>query len=131
MPIVQAIALGAAVRWTEDVGLEAIHQHEQTLLKLAIERMQQIPGMKIFGPELAHRGGIVSFRINGIHPEDLAAMLDHKDVFTRHGHHCTMPLHNYLGVSATTRVSLAAYNTVDDITALMDAIEYARRSLLK
>ena len=131
MPIVQAIALGAAVRWTEDIGLEAIHQHEQTLLKSAIERMQLIPGMKIYGPELAQRGGIVSFRIDGIHPEDLAAMLDHKGVFTRHGHHCTMPLHSYLGVSATTRVSLAAYNTEDDITALMDALEYARRALLK
>jgi cysteine desulfurase/selenocysteine lyase len=58
-------------------------------------------------------------------------MLDHKGVFTRHGHHCTMPLHSYLGVSATTRVSLAAYNTEDDITALMDALEYARRALLK
>jgi len=131
MPIVQVIALGAAVRWTEQVGLEAIHLHEQELVKSAIERMQQIPGMKIYGPELAQRGGIVSFRIDGIHPEDLAAMLDHKGVFTRHGHHCTMPLHDYLGVSATTRVSLAAYNTADDITALMDALEYARRALLK
>ena len=90
-----------------------------------------VPGITIYGPDVAHRGGIVTFRIDGIHPEDLAAMLDQQDVFTRHGHHCTMPLHTHLGVSATTRVSLAAYNTVDDITALMNAIEFAFRKLTR
>jgi cysteine desulfurase/selenocysteine lyase len=87
--------------------------------------------MTIYGPDLKHRGGIVSFRMDGIHPEDLAALLDQKDVFTRHGHHCTMPLHTTLGVSATTRVSLAAYNTTQDIDAFMDAIEFARKTLRK
>ncbi len=131
MPIVQAIALGAAIRWVDEVGVESIHQHEQNLLKLTMERLKTVPGMTIYGPDLAHRGGIVSFRIDGIHPEDLAALLDQKRVFTRHGHHCTMPLHTYLGVSATTRVSLAAYNTVDDIDTLMNAIEFARKTLVK
>ena len=129
MPIVQAIALGEAVRWVQSIGLEAIHQHEQTLLKSTIERLKAVPGITIYGPELEHRGGIVSFRIEGIHPEDLAALLDQKGVFTRHGHHCTMPLHGHLGVSATTRVSLAAYNTQRDIEQLMQAIDFARRTL--
>jgi cysteine desulfurase/selenocysteine lyase len=129
MPIVQAIALGTAIRWIEEIGVASIHQHEQSLLQLTMDRLSALPGMKIYGPEIAYRGGIVSFRINGIHPEDLAAMLDQKGVFTRHGHHCTMPLHTHLGVSATTRVSLAAYNTIDDIDALMNAIEYAMGKL--
>jgi cysteine desulfurase/selenocysteine lyase len=131
MPIVQAIALGEAVRWVQKIGLEAIHQHEQTLLKSTMERLKAVPGMTIYGPGLEHRGGIVSFRIDGVHPEDLAALLDQKDVFTRHGHHCTMPLHTHLGVSATTRVSLAAYNTQSDIEQLMQAIEFAMRVLKK
>jgi cysteine desulfurase/selenocysteine lyase len=131
MPIVQAIALGTAIRWVQEIGIDAIHQHEQSLLTMAMERLQGLPGMTVYGPDLAYRGGIVSFRMDGIHPEDLAALLDQKGVFTRHGHHCTMPLHTYLGVSATTRMSLAAYNTTQDIEAFMDALDYARRILLK
>ena len=131
MPIVQAIALGEAVRWVQNVGLDAIHQHEQTLLKSTMERLKAVPGMTIYGPALEHRGGIVSFRIDGVHPEDLAALLDQKGVFTRHGHHCTMPLHTHLGVSATTRVSLAAYNTQSDIEQFMQAIEFSCRTLRK
>ena len=131
MPIVQVIALGTAVEWVQRTGLASIHQHEQSLTKETMERLQTVPGITIYGPDVAHRGGIITFRIDGVHPEDLAAILDQHDVFARHGHHCTMPLHTYLGVSATTRVSLAAYNSVDDITALMNAIEYALKKLVK
>lgn len=131
MPIVQAIALGTAVNWVQTTGMAAIHQHEQSLTALAIERLNSVPGITIYGPAVAHRGGIVSFRIDGLHPEDLAAILDQRNVFARHGHHCTMPLHTYLGVSATTRVSLAAYNSVDDIDELMKAIEFALKTLKK
>ena len=126
MPIVQAIALGEAVRWVQNIGLEAIHQHEQTLLKSTMERLKAVPGMTIYGPALEHRGGIVSFRIDGVHPEDLAALLDQKGVFTRHGHHCTMPLHEWLDVAATARASFAFYNTEAEVDALIDAIHYAR-----
>lgn len=125
MPIVQAIALGTAIRWVEETGLAAIHHHEQHLLKSLTAELRQMPGITIFGPDSDHRGGIVTFRIQGIHPEDLAAVLDQQNVFTRHGHHCTMPLHTYLGVSATTRVSLAAYNTENDIGAFLEALRYA------
>lgn len=131
MPIVQVIALGTAAEWVQRIGLASIHQHEQILTKETMERLQTVPGITIYGPDVAHRGGIITFRIDGVHPEDLAAILDQHDVFARHGHHCTMPLHTYLGVSATTRVSLAAYNTVDDITALMNAIEFALKKLIK
>jgi cysteine desulfurase/selenocysteine lyase len=113
----------------EEIGVNAIHQHEQALLQRTMDRLRAVPGITIYGPDLTHRGGIVSFRIADIHPEDLAAMLDQKGVFTRHGHHCTMPLHTHLGVSATTRVSLAAYNTTEDIDTLMNAIDFAIEKL--
>lgn len=129
LPIVQAIALGAAVDWIQQYGVEVINEHEQRLLKVATEKLQQIPGLRIYGPDIADKGAIISFRIDGLHPEDLAALLDRKAVMTRHGHHCTMPLHDLLGVSATTRVSFAAYNTEEDVDLLIDAIQFAREKL--
>ena len=129
LPIVQAIALGEAVRWVNGIGLPAIHAHETSLLHTATDRLSEIPGMRIFGPDVEHKGAIISFRIDNLHPEDLAAMLDRKGVFTRHGHHCAMPLHNWLGVSGTTRASFAAYNSLDDVDQLIEAIHFARKKL--
>lgn len=129
LPIVQAIALGAAIDWVNNLGLDSIHAHEQSLLTAATERLAEVPGMTIYGPAPEHKGAIVTFRIDNLHPEDLAAMLDRRGVFTRHGHHCTMPLHELLGVTATTRASFAAYNTMDDVDALVDAIHFARKKL--
>ncbi len=129
LPIVQAIGLGVAVKWMQQTGIHNIHNHEQSLLQTAMAQLEQIEGLKIFGPDLKHRGGIISFRIDGVHPEDLAAILDQHAVFTRHGHHCTMPLHDYLGVSATTRVSFAAYNTLQDVDQLLSALRAAIQRL--
>jgi cysteine desulfurase/selenocysteine lyase len=125
MPIVQVIGLGAAIRWMEATGLDDIHAWEMHLTGMLYERLSQIDGIRIFGPKPEFRGGIISFRIDGVHPEDLAAILDHHDVFTRHGHHCTMPLHTSLNVSASTRVSFGAYNTADDVEAFMRALQKA------
>lgn len=129
LPIVQAIALGAAVDWVNQTGLESIHAHEQSLLAAATQRLNDVPGMKIYGPAPEHKGSIIAFRVEKMHPEDLAVMLDRRAVFTRHGHHCTMPLHDLLGVTATTRASFAAYNTTEDVDALLDAIQFARKKL--
>lgn len=131
LPIVQAIALGTAIDWMTRIGLDAIHEHEERLLVNLMTRLHEVRGLRIFGPDIEYRGGIVSFRIDGVHPEDLAAVLDQHGVFTRHGHHCTMPLHDHLGVSATTRVSLAAYSSDADIDALLVAINEAVRMLRK
>jgi cysteine desulfurase/selenocysteine lyase len=129
LPIVQAIALGAAIEWIEQTGIAAIHQHEQRLLVQVTKNLSDIPGMTIYGPGVEHKGAIVSFRNQQMHPEDLAAMLDHKGVQTRHGHHCTMPLHDLLGVSATTRASFAAYNSTEDVDSLIAAVRFAREKL--
>lgn len=125
LPIVQAIALGTAVNWVQSYGVDAIHRHEQLLLERAANRLREIEGLTIFGPPISQRGAILSFRIDQVHPEDLAALLDRDHIFTRHGHHCTMPLHDHLQVSATTRVSLAAYNTADDVDRFADSVQRA------
>lgn len=125
LPIVQAIALGTAIEWIQQYGIDAIHQHEQQLLELATSQLREIDGLKIYGPDNSRRGAIVSFRIDGVHPEDLAALLDRQNIFTRHGHHCTMPLHDLLKVSGTTRASFAAYNTKADVIALTQAVSGA------
>lgn len=129
LPIVQAIGLGTAVRWLTAIGLDAVHEHETQLMRSAMAALAEIPGMTIYGPGPEHRGAIISFRIDGLHPEDLAAMLDRKGICTRHGHHCTMPLHDHLGVTATTRASFGVYNTQDDVQALVDGIQFARQKL--
>ncbi|MFM7865961.1 MAG: SufS family cysteine desulfurase [Planctomycetaceae bacterium] len=130
MPIVQVIGLGAAIRWLQQLDPAAVHQHEAQLTRQLFEGLREIPGLQIFGPAPEHRGAIVSFRINGIHPEDLAAILDTHGVFTRHGHHCTMPLHSYLNISGSTRVSFGVYNTADDVQAFLRALQQARQQLL-
>jgi cysteine desulfurase/selenocysteine lyase len=131
MPIVQVIGLGAAIRWLEKQNLDDVHAWEMHLTNLLYQRLSQVEGLTIYGPKPEFRGAILSFRIKDIHPEDLAAVLDQHDVFTRHGHHCTMPLHSALNVSATTRVSFGAYNTADDAEAFLNALEKARQLLKK
>ncbi|MEX0818193.1 MAG: SufS family cysteine desulfurase, partial [Pirellulaceae bacterium] len=124
-PIAQAIALGTAIDYVTGIGFEAMHAHEQQLAEYAHKRLNEVPGMHIYGPSAAHKGAIFSFTIDGAHPEDLAQLLDRRGVFVRHGHHCTMPLHDLLGVSATIRASFGIYNTLADVDALFDALQFA------
>lgn len=123
--IVQIIGLGAAVDFVNSVGLEAIKEWEGRLQRETYQRLSQIDGLRIFGPGEDQRGAIVSFAIDGVAAEDLAVRLDQRGVFTRHGHHCTMVLHDRLGVAATTRASFGLYNTRDDVEALVSAVEFA------
>ncbi len=129
IPIVQAIALKPAIDFVNEVGLHTLHEHESELTRYAHECLNKIPGMHIYGPPPEEKGAIISFTLEGAHPEDLAHLLDRKGVFVRHGHHCTMPLHDFLKVSATVRVSFGAYNTTDDIDRLIGAIHFARERL--
>lgn len=129
IPITQAIGLGTAVDYVESLDLRSVHEYERGLMQYAFQRLQEIPGLQIIGPPLECRGPIFSFTVDGAHPEDLAHLLDRRGVFVRHGHHCTMPLHESLQLSATVRVSLAMYNTREDIDRLIDAIGFARQRL--
>ena len=127
LPIAEAIALGSAIDYVQSLGFEGIAAHEHDLTRRAYEQLSQIPGLTIVGLGLAHRGSIVSFTVEGVHPHDMAELLDRRGVAVRAGHHCTMPLHELLKVTATTRASFAFYNTAEEVDALCEAIEYARK----
>lgn len=127
IPIAPAIALGMAIDYVNAIGFDAIHAHEKRLTKRALDQLAEIPGLSILGPSLEHRGSIVSFTVEGLHPHDLADLLNNRGVAVRAGHHCTMPLHNSLGIAASTRASFGVYNTEAEVDALVAAIEYARK----
>jgi cysteine desulfurase/selenocysteine lyase len=129
LPIAQAIALGAAVDFVTGIGMPAIGAHDADITAYAHRRLATVSGLRIFGPEPARKGPIISFAIEGIHPQDLANLVDRKGVAVRHGHHCTMPLHSLFGVPATTRASGGVYTTRGDIDILVEAIEFARQKV--
>lgn len=128
--IAQAIALGTAIEYVNQLGFDVIAEQEHQLSQYAMERLQSVPGLEIYGPqELEQRGAIFSFNIAGAHPEDLATLLDRKGIAVRHGHHCTMPLHQLLQIPASVRASLTFYNSTEDIDALIEAIDFALQRL--
>ncbi|MGQ0633141.1 MAG: aminotransferase class V-fold PLP-dependent enzyme [Planctomycetaceae bacterium] len=127
LPIAQAIGIGAAIDYVRSLGYDAVGQHEHELLVRAYGQLSAIRGLRIVGPSVEQRGAIISFTLEGIHPHDVAELLNRKGLATRAGHHCTMPLHDLLKIDATTRVSFAIYNTVEEVDLLCEGIEYARR----
>lgn len=127
--IAQAIALGTAIDYVQELGLCPIHTHEQSVLRYAHERLASVPGLKIYGPPPSEKGAIVSFTIRNTSAEDLAQLLAIRGVFVRHGHHCTMPLHTRLGVPATVRASFGMYSTRSDVDALVDGLNWALEQL--
>jgi len=126
-PIAEAIALGSAVDFINELGFEAIHEHEHQLIAYALKELAEVPGLHMLGPALEHRGAIVSFFMDGTHPHDLAEILDRQGVAVRAGHHCTMPLHDLLKLPASARASFAIYNTLEEVDALVAALHTARR----
>ncbi len=128
-PIAQVIALGTAIEWFQSLDAAELNDHERQLTRLAWDALMQFPGMRIHGPPPERRGGILTFTMQGAHPEDLAQLLDRKGVFVRHGHHCTMPLHDRLGVSATVRASFGVYTNSEDIQQLYEGLQFAREKL--
>ncbi|MGB7344262.1 MAG: SufS family cysteine desulfurase [Pirellulaceae bacterium] len=128
-PIVQIIALGEAIEFVNAVGLDAINAHEHKLLQQAHHELSQTEGLTIHGPALDQKGAIVSFSIDGVSTEDLAIRLNDAGIFTRHGHHCAMVLHQRLGVPATTRASIGMYNIPDDISQLAKTVAAAVKDI--
>ena len=123
-----AIALGAAIKWMESVGLENIAAHELALTKYAHEKLLQIDGLRIYGTADT-KAGVVSFLVEGTHPSDLGTLLDQLGVAVRTGHHCTEPLMDWYDIPGTVRASFGAYNTFDEIDALVAALERAIKML--
>lgn len=122
------IGLGTAIDYLNNVGLENIRKHEQVLTKYALERMQEIKGINLYGPlNVEYRGGIVTFNIQDVHPHDVAQILDNEGIAIRVGHHCTMPLHTRLQLNASCRASFYLYNTMDEIDRLILAINKVKK----
>jgi cysteine desulfurase / selenocysteine lyase len=126
-PIAEAVGFGAAVDYLTEIGLDAIEQHEHDLVTYALERLADVPGIKLYGPAPERRAGIVSFNMDGIHPHDVAQVLDWEGVAIRAGHHCCQPLMQRLGVAATNRASFYLYTVQDEIDRLADGLLRARK----
>lgn len=121
-PIAEAIGLAAAVRYVSDLGMDAIAAHEHGLGTRADEALRAMDGVRVIGPTPQHKAGIVSFVVDRIHAHDVSQGLDHEGIAVRAGHHCTMPLHQFLGVSATTRASFYFYNTMEEVEQFIEAV---------
>ncbi len=126
-PIAEAVGFGAAVDYISAAGLEAIQRHEHELLSYALERLADVPGIVLYGPAPERRAGIVSFNIEGIHPHDVAQVLDWEGVAIRAGHHCCQPLMQRLGVAATNRASFYLYTLPEEIDRLADGLLRVRK----
>ena len=129
-PIAEAIGLGAAARYLQDLGMEAVRAHEEELAACLLEALRDVPGIIIYGPQdPARRGAAVSFSLPDIHPHAIAQLVDRDGVAVRAGHHCAKPLMAVLGVGATARASAYVYNTPDDADTLVRALAGARAAL--
>jgi cysteine desulfurase/selenocysteine lyase len=128
-PLAEAVGFAAATDYVSEVGLEAIERHEQELAAYALERLAELPWVKTYGPPADRRAGIVSFNVDGIHPHDVAQILDGEGVAIRAGHHCCQPLMQKLGVAATNRASFYLYTVRDEIDRLVDGLHKARKLL--
>lgn len=127
--IADVIAMKAGIDFINSIGKPAIRKHEEMLLEYASTQLKQIPGLKIIG-DVENKVSVISFTIEGVHPQDLAILLDNQGIAVRTGHHCAQPLMQRLGIVGTTRASFAAYNTIEEIDALVRALNKALKMLL-
>ncbi|CAM2873949.1 cysteine desulfurase [Salinicoccus roseus] len=119
--IAEAIGLAAAIDYIEDIGPEAILEYEQKLVNYALESMNAVEGIEIYGPE--SRAGLITFNLEDVHPHDLATALDSEGIAVRAGHHCAQPLMKWLGVSSTARASFYIYNTTEEIDSFIESLK--------
>lgn len=125
--IADAIALGVAVEYLRALGMEAVREHEKALVRYAMAQLAEVRGVRLYGPKDPElRGGALAFTLEGVHPHDVAQVLDEQGVCVRAGHHCAQPLHRALGLTATARASVYLYNTPEDIDALVRGLERVR-----
>jgi cysteine desulfurase / selenocysteine lyase len=125
-PVAEAVGLGAAIDYLEAVGLEAIEAHEHALAAYALEALAEVPGLTLYGPPAERRAGIVMFNVEGVHPHDVAQILDLDGIAIRAGHHCCQPLMRKLGVTATNRASFYLYTLPEEIDRLVAGVQKAR-----
>ncbi len=120
--IAESVGFGAAVDYLSDIGMEQISGHEHEIIEYALERLEEVPGLRVFGPSADRKGGVASFTFDGVHPHDVAQILDRDGIAVRAGHHCAQPLHEKFGIPATTRASFYLYSTKSEVDALIEGI---------
>jgi len=124
--IAEAVGLGAAVDYLSAIGMDQVAAHEQEMIAYALERLEETPGVQVYGPPAAERGGVASFTLAGIHPHDISQIMDRSGIAIRAGHHCAMPLHEKLGLSATARASFYLYSTHAEVDRLVESLYKVR-----
>jgi cysteine desulfurase / selenocysteine lyase len=120
--IAEAVGFGAACDYLTSVGMDAIAAHEHAITEYALERLEEIPGLRLFGPSADKKGGVASFVLDGVHPHDVAQILDRDGIAVRAGHHCAQPLHEKFNVPATSRASFYLYSTSEEVDKLVEGI---------
>jgi cysteine desulfurase/selenocysteine lyase len=120
--IAEAVGFGAAVDYLTQIGMDAVAAHEHQITEYALERLEEIPGVKVFGPSADKKGGVAAFTLEGVHPHDVAQILDQDGIAIRAGHHCAQPLHEKFNIPATSRASFYIYNTRDEVDLLVNGI---------
>ena len=120
--IAEAVGFGAAVDYLTSVGMDNVAAHEHEITEYALERLEEIPGVKLFGPDAQHKGGVAAFTLDGVHPHDVAQILDKDGIAIRAGHHCAQPLHEKFGIPATSRASFYLYSTKEEVDLLVNGI---------
>jgi cysteine desulfurase / selenocysteine lyase len=126
MMVAEAIGLGAAVDFLSGIGMDAVWEHSRDVVGYAVERLREVPGLTLYGPDIEHRGSVCAFSLDGVHPHDVAEILGREGVCVRAGHHCAQPLMRRLGVSATSRASFAVHSTHEEVDRLIDGLGTVR-----
>lgn len=120
--IAEAVGFGAAVDYLTEAGMSAVRAYEHEITAYALERLEEIPGVRVFGPSAEQKGGVASFTLEGVHPHDVAQILDRDGVAVRAGHHCAQPLHEKFGIPASTRASFYIYSTTEEVDRLVEGL---------
>jgi cysteine desulfurase/selenocysteine lyase len=126
MMVAEAIGLGAATEFLAGIGMDAVWEHSRDVVGYAVERLREVPGLTLYGPDVEHRGSVCAFSLDGVHPHDVAEILGREGVCVRAGHHCAQPLMRRLGVSATSRASFAVHSTHEEVDRLIAGLETVR-----
>jgi cysteine desulfurase/selenocysteine lyase len=126
--IAEAVGFGAAVDYLQAVGMDAIAAHEKAIIAYALDRLAEVPGVKVFGPSAEHKGGVAAFTLGDIHPHDISQVLDQYGIAIRAGHHCAQPLHDRFGLPATARASFYLYSTEAEVDKLAEGLYKVRQT---
>ena len=125
--IAESVGLSAAIDYLSNLGMQQVESHEQAIIQYALERLEEIPGVRVFGPPAKDKGAVASFTLDDLHPHDVSQVLDGYGLAVRAGHHCAQPLHEKFGIPATTRASFYIYNTFEEVDKLIDGIYQVKK----